>query len=331
MKYCFRFLISILLIVAMLPSCKKNLPSDIVAKIDGDTITVAEFTAEFFPLVEGYDTPSSDQAKEALKNLKEALLDQLIENRLILHEAPQMGITVTDDELEEALVSIQRSYPEGGFEEVVQDEASLLRWKEQLRERLLIEKVISRVSQVTSPIDEKTMRQYYEKHREEFAVAEQVRVRQIVVKDRKDAESILSKLKRGGPFDELARKYSSGPEAKEGGDLGFFGQGEMPEEFDVVFSLQAGEISDIVQSPYGYHIFQVMAKQERSESGFAEVKDQIRQLIVREEEEKAFHDWLKTVKKRANIRVNQSALEGIELPVPQGEENKETQEGLGID
>ena len=331
MKYCFRFLTSILLILAILPSCKRSLPPDIVAEIDDDTITVAEFTEEYFPLVEGYSTPSSDQEQEALKNLKEALLDQLIEKRLILHEAPKMGITVSDDEVEEALASIKRGFPEGGFEEVVKDEASLLQWKERLHQRLLIEKVINRVSQITSPIDEKTMMQYYEKHREQFVVTEQVRVRQIVVKDRKDAESMLSKLKRGNPFDELARKYSSGPEAKEGGDLGFFGQGEMPEEFDVVFSLQAGEISDIVQSPYGYHIFQVVAKVKRSESGFTEVKDQIRQLIVRKEEEKAFQDWLKMVKKRANIRVNQNALEEIELPAPQREENKKMQEGVGID
>ena len=331
MKYCFRFLTSILLILSMLPSCTKNMPSHIVAEVDGDSITVTEFTAEFFPMVEGYTTPSLPEEKEALENLKEALLDQLIEKRLILHEAPKMGITVSDDEVEEALASIKRGFPEGGFEEVVKDEASLLQWKERLHQRLLIEKVINRVSQITSPIDEKTMMQYYEKHREQFVVTEQVRVRQIVVKDRKDAESMLSKLKRGNPFDELARKYSSGPEAKEGGDLGFFGQGEMPEEFDVVFSLQAGEISDIVQSPYGYHIFQVVAKVKRSESGFTEVKDQIRQLIVRKEEEKAFQDWLKMVKKRANIRVNQNALEEIELPAPQREENKKMQEGVGID
>ena len=326
MRYCFRFLTSILLILTIiLPSCKRNLPPHTVAEIDGDVITVAEYVTEFFPLVEGYDSPSSDQEKEELQNLKEALLDQLIEKRLILHEAPKMGITVGDEEVEEALASIQRSYPEGGFDEVVQDETTLLRWKEQLRQRLLIEKVISRVSQVTSSIDEKTMRQYYEKHREQFVVTEQVRVRQIVVKDRKDAESILRKLKRGDPFDELAKRHSTGPEAEEGGDLGFFGRGEMPEEFDVVFSLQAGEISDIVQSPYGYHIFQVVAKRGQSESDFAQVKDQIRNMIMREEADKTFQEWLKSIKKEAHITVNKSALEGIRLPEPQKQESEETQ------
>lgn len=325
MRNCFRFLTSILLILAILPSCQRNVPPHIMAEVDGDAITVTEFTTEFFPLVEGYDTPSSDQEKEALKNLKEALLDQLIEKRLILLEAPKMGITVGDDEVEEALASIQRGYPEGGFEEVLQDETTLLRWKEQLRQRLLIEKVISRVSQVTSSIDEKTMRQYYEKHREQFVVTEQVRVRQIVVKDRKDAESMLRKLKRGDPFDALAKQHSLGPEAEEGGDLGFFGRGEMPEEFDVVFSLQEGELSDIIQSPYGFHIFQVVAKRGQSELDFAQVKDQIRNVIIREEADKTFQDWLKSIKKEANITVNKSALEGIGLPEPQKQENEENQ------
>jgi peptidyl-prolyl cis-trans isomerase C len=325
MRSCLRSLTSILLILAILPSCKRNVPPHIVAEVDGDAITVVEFTTEFFPLVEGYDTPSSDQEKEALKNLKEALLDQLIEKRLILHEAPKMGITVNDDEVEEALAAIQRSYPEGGFDEVVQDEASLLRWKEQLRQRLLIEKVISRVSQVTSAIDEKTMRQYYEKHRKQFVVTEQVRVRQIVVKDRKDAESILRKLKRGDPFDALAKRHSLGPEAEEGGDLGFFGPGEMPEEFDVVFSLQEGDFSDIIQSPYGFHIFQVVAKRGQSELDFAQVKDQIRNAIMREEADKTFQDWLKSIKKEATITLNKSALEGIGLPEPQTQENEKNQ------
>jgi parvulin-like peptidyl-prolyl isomerase len=294
-----------------------------VAEVDDDTITVAEFTTEFFPLVKGYDIPPSDQEQEALENLKEALLDQLIEKRLIIHEAPKMGITVNDDEVEEVLAAIQRGYPEGGFEEVMQDEASLLRWKKHLRQRLLIEKVINRVSQVTSSVDEKTMRQYYEKHREQFLVTEQVRVRQIVVKDRKDAESMLRKLKRGDSFDALAKRHSLGPEAEEGGDLGFFGRGEMPEEFDVVFSLQEGEFSDIVQSPYGFHIFQVVAKRGQSELDFAQVKGQIRNVIMREEADKTFQVWLKSIKKKADITVNKNALEGIGLPEPQKQKDEE--------
>lgn len=315
-------LLSILMITAILSSCQKEMPSDIVAQVNSDSITVPEFTAELFPLVEGYQTPPTRQEEVDFKNLKKALLDQLIEKRLVLMEAQKMGITVGDDEVEDAFASIKRSYPQARFDEVVRDEAARRQWKESLHQRLLIEKVINRVSQLTSPIDEHTLRKYYKKHRSAFAVPEQVRVRQIVVKDRQEAEGLLRRIKRGESFEELARRHSTGPEAEIGGDLGFFGRGDMPEEFDVVFSLKAGETSNIVQSPYGYHIFQVVAKKGQSESNFDEVKDQVQKMMVREEEDKIFQSWLKKVKKRASISVNKKALENIGIPATRKETQK---------
>jgi peptidyl-prolyl cis-trans isomerase C len=315
-------ILSILLITAFLGSCQKEMPADIVAQVNSDSITVTEFTAELFPLVEGYQNPPTRQEEVDFKNLKKALLDQLIEKRLVLMEAQKMGITVSDDELEDAFAAIKRSYPQGRFDEVIRDEAVRRQWKEHLHQRLLIEKVINRVSQLTSPIDEPTLRKYYKKHRSEFVVPEQVRVRQIVVKDRQEAEGLLRRIKRGESFEELARRHSIGPEAEMGGDLGFFGRGDMPEEFDVVFSLKVGETSNIVQSPYGYHIFQVVAKREQSESNFDEVKDQVRKMMVREEEDKIFQSWLKKVKHKASIRVNKKALENIGLPAPRQETQK---------
>jgi peptidyl-prolyl cis-trans isomerase C len=319
MRCCLRFLISLLSILmaaAMLSSCQKDMPADIVAQVNSDSITVPEFTAELIPLVEGYQTPPTPQEENDFKNLKKALLDQLIEKRLILNEAQKMGITVSDDEVEDAFAFIKRSYPQGRFDEVVRDEAARRRWKEGLRQRLLIEKVINRVSQLTSPLDEHALRKYYKKHRSEFVVPDQVRVRQIVVKDRQEAEGLLKRIKRGDSFEELARRHSIGPEAEMGGDLGFFGRGDMPEEFDVVFSLKAGETSDIVQSPYGYHIFQVIARRDQTKSNYDDVKEQVKKMMVREEEDKIFRAWLKKVKKRASIMVNKKALENIELPAP---------------
>lgn len=322
MRYCFRSLILILMIASILSSCRRDMPPHTVAEVNGYSITIEEFTAELFPLVAGYQTPPSPQEKEDLKKLKKALLDQLIEKRLVLNEAQKMGLTVSDDEVEEVFAVIKGNYPQGGLDKIMRDEAAFRQWKEGLRQRLLIEKVITRVSQVTSLIDENALRKYYKKHRSDFMVPEQVRVRQIVVKDRQEAEGILKMLKGGGHFDELARRHSTGPEAEAGGDLGFFGKGDMPDEFNVVFSLKAGETSDIVQSPYGYHIFQVVAKRGQSESDFAEVKDQIRKMIVREQEEKIFRAWLKKAKKKASIRVNKKTLGEIDLPAPREEQQK---------
>jgi len=306
---------------AVLTACQSGLPPQIVAEIDGDSITVTEFKEELSSVIEGYQPHPSQQDQETLQKLKGTFLDQLIEKRLILHEARKMGITVNDEEVEEALESIKKGYPRGGFEEVVGGkEITLTQWKERLRQRLLIEKVINRVSQTTSPIDEHTLREYYEKHRKEFVVPEQVRVRQIVVRNIEDAKRIERRLKRGEPFEELAKRHSSGPEAEEGGDLGFFGPGDMPEEFEIVFSLKVGETSSIVQSPYGYHIFQVVAKREQAELGPTEVIEEIKNRILREREEKAFQGWLIEVKKKAKIRVNHKALKKIDFLNPKNKE-----------
>src|SRR4030042_3902523 len=124
MRSCLRPLISILpilMITAILSACQKAMPPDMVAQVNSDSITVTEFTAELFSLVEGYQNPPTRQEKVDFKNLKRALLDQLIEKRLVLNEANKMGITVSDDELEDAFASIKRSYPQGRVYGVVGD------------------------------------------------------------------------------------------------------------------------------------------------------------------------------------------------------------------
>jgi peptidyl-prolyl cis-trans isomerase C len=316
MRYWCCLLMAIVIPVALLTACTKELPPSVVAAVDSDSITVEEFTAELVPLVSSYQSPPSPQEEADFKNLKKALLDQLIDKRIILAEAQKMGITVPEDELEDAFTRLKKSYPQGGFDELLRNDAALRQWKEGLRQRLLIEKVINRVSQPAAVVDEDAVRKYYKKHRADFIASDQVRARQIVVKSRQEAEDLLKRIKGGDSFEELARKHSIAPEADQGGDLGFFGRDDMPEEFNVVFSLQVGETSGIVQSPYGYHIFHVVAKRGEKESNFDEVKDRIGKMIAQEQEEKVFQRWLKKVKRKESITVNKGALEAIRPPVP---------------
>lgn len=310
------------LVLALICSCQKALPPNVVALVNGDPITLEGFTSDLYQIAKGYHSPPTDQEEADFRQLKEALLQQAIEKRLILQEAQRLGVAVSDDELQEAYAYITRSYPQGGFEELMKDEQRRRQWKEGLEERLLIEKVINRVSLSPTVPDERTLKKFYKKHRAAFAHPEQVRARQIVVKNREDAEGILSRLKRGDPFDELARRHSIAPEAQQGGDLGYFSRGEMPEEFEVVFSLHPGEISDIVKSPYGYHIFQVVARREGAVPEFSEVKDQVMRMAIQEEEDRLFAAWIKKVKKRARIRINRALLESI-TPPPEQQGGKE--------
>jgi peptidyl-prolyl cis-trans isomerase D len=142
---------------------------------------------------------------------------------------------------------------------------------------------------------------YYNQHREEFRVSEEVNVRHILIKSplpgpdgkvdpkamdaaRAKAQDVLKQVKAGGNFAELAKKYSEDPgSAKDGGSLGFIGKGRTVPEFEkAAFSLPKGGTSDLVQSSYGFHIIHVDDKQEAHLKSLDEVKAQIEPLIKQE-------------------------------------------------
>src|SRR5256885_4003294 len=142
------------------------------------------------------------------------------------------------------------------------------------------------------------LQSYYDQHRDEFRVPEQVNVRHILIKTplpgpdgkvdakgaeeaRKKAEDVLKKIKSGGNFAELAKKYSEDPgSAKDGGSLSWIGKGRTVPEFEkAAFSLPKGGTSDLVQSSYGFHIIHVDDKQDAHLKTLEEVKDQIQSVI----------------------------------------------------
>jgi peptidyl-prolyl cis-trans isomerase D len=147
-------------------------------------------------------------------------------------------------------------------------------------------------------VTQQELQSYYEQHRDEFRVPEQVNVRHILIKTplpgadgkvdqkavdaaRAKAEDILKKVKAGGNFAELAKKYSEDPgSAKNGGSLGWIGKGRTVPEFEkAAFSLPKGATSDLVQSSYGFHIIHVDDKQDAHVKSLDDVKAQIEPLI----------------------------------------------------
>lgn len=147
-------------------------------------------------------------------------------------------------------------------------------------------------------ITDSEIEDYYKKHINLYQEPEQIRARHILIKpdnDKKSAkskiENILKEIKAGGNFEELAKKYSACPSKNQGGDLGFFGRGQMVKPFeDAAFSLKVGEISDIVKTSFGFHIIKLEEKKEAKTKPLSENKEGIKNTIynqkVREEGER---------------------------------------------
>jgi len=283
-----------------------GLPEHIIAQVNEEQIPVEELEREFKELIL---EPGKEVKGIELGNLKQAYLDQVIERKILVQEARRLGIKISQEELNQAISEIKMDYPGEGFGEKLGLEGTTLEeWKSRLEEKLLAEKIIRGAFHPPEKIDEKEALQYYEDHRSSFQIALKVRARQIVVADGEEAIQILKRLKKGENFEKLAKEKSLGPEKVQGGDLGYFSQGEKPTEFDSVFTMEVGAISEVIKSPYGYHIFKLEEKTQPRQIPFDEAKLEILQELGREKGEENYQKWFKDLKGRAKVKVNKKWL-----------------------
>jgi parvulin-like peptidyl-prolyl isomerase len=283
-----------------------GLPEHIIAQVNEEQIPVEEFDREFRELIL---EPGKELKEAGLGALRQAYLDQVIERKILIQEARRLGIKVSQDELSRAISEIKMDYPGEGFgEKLGLKGISLEEWKIRLEEKLLAEKVIRRASHLQEKIDEKEALRYYGDHRSFFQVGPKVRARQIIVADGEEAIQILKRLKKGESFEKVAMEKSLGPEKAQGGDLGYFGPGEKPTEFDHVFTMEMDTISEVIKSPYGYHIFKLEEKIPPRQIPFEEAKLGILQELEQKKGEENYQRWLKGLKGKAKVKINKNRL-----------------------
>ncbi|MBI3397738.1 MAG: peptidylprolyl isomerase [Deltaproteobacteria bacterium] len=311
-SFCLLSTFCILSVVA----CKKHeeekkliSPADVVIRINDKEITYGGFHDIFkSQFLEGEG--AAEIKEEELKDLKKALVNQIIEEELMLEEANRVALTVSEKEFSKEMEEIKKEYSGDSFESTIMNRyGSLDKWKEEIRKKLLIRKIVDEAITSKILVKEGEARKYYKENSADYNVKEQVRARMIVVKTEEEASKVRERLKKGEDFAKVAEEVSLGPEAKKGGDLGFFGRGEMPKEFeDVVFSLPSGKISDIVKTVYGYHIFRVEDKRKAKSQTFSEVKKEIIEKLRREKSDMEFQAWMKELKQKARIEVKEELL-----------------------
>jgi parvulin-like peptidyl-prolyl isomerase len=223
----------------------------LAATVNGEPIYLVDYERqvsqyEAAMIVAGEDL-SSAEGQERLLQARVQILNWMIEQRLIEQAAAEMGIAITDEQVDTELAqTIESGGGEAAFEDWLEQNGMTRQdaWRE-LRAEMIGAAVAERI---ISAVPES---------------AEQVHARHILVATREDAEQILAQLQANADFNELARTYSLDENTREnGGDLGFFPRGVLmaPEIEEAAFSLQSGQISEVVQSSFGYHIVKVVEK-----------------------------------------------------------------------
>ncbi|MCK4503773.1 MAG: peptidylprolyl isomerase [Desulfuromonadales bacterium] len=300
----------LLLLLLGLGGCQQQEPLPIplppLLKVGVRQLTQQQFVQA---LQETYPDISVLAVPEQLQ-LKEQLLKQLIDRELILGEASRLNVKLTPDEFDAATAEIRGNYSEAEFATVLgQMKASPKSWFAALRLRLLTAKVSNVAIASHVQVGDKETETYYLNHREEFHRPVEIRARQMLFKTRSEADRVLKLLKGGASFAELAKQYSQSPDRERGGALGYFSAGVLPEEFDqVLFKLPVQQVSEAVESSYGFHLFLVERKRRAGIRSYAVVKDEIKALIYQQKEEIAFHNWLKNLQATTKIEIDRKQL-----------------------
>jgi len=186
-----------------------------------------------------------------------------------------------------------------------------------LYENFLMEMTKSKVS-----ISKEEIEEYYKTHEEEFKRGESVRVYQILVPSESEALEILSLLKKSPPnqFEKIAKERSISPEGSKGGDMGYFQRGELPLEIeDVVFSLKVGELSPVVKSSFGYHIFKVVEKKGARLLPLKEVEKSIAENLLYQKRDTLEKELINNAKNNLKWKIY---FENLPFNYIKGEENE---------
>ena len=292
-------------------------PKDaVVAEVNGSNITVDKLHDEIQLLMQQFRVANKNALTEEEKLLlKTKGLNRIIRNNLLVREASSSGISLTRDEYEVAFGEAKSGYEGDSFREFLKDvRISPKLWQTRLKNNLLINKLINTKFKLKLSDDETRARAYYKAHKEKFKIGKMVHAFHIMVPSEDESKVLRSAIKsQKKSFSELARMYSLSPEAPIGGDLGYFEIGQMPEEFGPIVQLKKNQVSEVIKTPYGYHIFKIVDVKTSRQLSFSESKKNIFEQFARDEQSDNFKKWLMELKNNSNIKINENVLSEVSL------------------
>jgi peptidyl-prolyl cis-trans isomerase SurA len=308
--------ISGIIFCAILACCVAVSSAEVVDKIavvvNDDIITNSEIERLLIPVYHQYKNMYSGQELiSKLEEIRSRIVEQLIGDKLLSGEAKKLGIEATEEEVGARLNEAISQFPNRrAFELAIAGQGLTVkdlkeRYKEQLTVRKLInQKVGSRI--IITPVE---IGDYYKEHSADFARAEEIKLRNILIRKEPDNQKALEiitdiseKLKSGSDFTELAASYSQGSGAPEGGLMGYVKKGDlMPEVESVVFGMKEGDVSGIIDAGGGYYIFKVEERKSEHTRPLSEVRMEIEDAIYRERMSLKVRQLVEDLKKNAYI------------------------------
>lgn len=297
-------------------AAQKQALKDKVAVVNGSVITGTDFDAEISRVRQQFRSMGQPFPSVRLPEIKKQVLEQLIGRELLYQTSQKKGFKVDEAAVNEQLTALKKRFPSeaefnNALSEMNQSEAAI---KSQLERNMAIKEFVDKEFVQKITISDKESKAYYESNQNLFKQSEQVQASHILInidpqadasqkaEARKKLEKIRKRLQKGEDFAALAKEFSQCPSNAKGGDLGYFGRGQMVPPFEqAAFALKPGTISDIVETKFGYHLIKVIDKKSESTIPYKDVKEKLEQRLKQEKIQKEITLYVEQLKEKAKV------------------------------
>ena len=280
------FLILLLsLTISVLTGCeqKGKSSSAVLVKVGKSEVTQDDFLKEVSRI------PEWAKGQFSGKEGKEKFLDELIKRELVYQDAKKMKLDKDPEYLEKVK----------DFEKMT-----------------LISLILKKEVEEKAKVDDAEVKEFFDKNADKFTIGTQLRASHILVDTEDQAKKIRERIRKGESFAKLAETLSKDKgSASKGGDIGYFGSGQMVPEFErAVMGLKINEVSEPVKTRFGYHIIQLTDVKKGETASFEQSKEAIKKQLLAEKQKSLIDSYIATLMKQANIKKNEDALASIPLP-----------------
>lgn len=289
----------------------------IAARVNGVEITVEEYQQMVSSNIERYEAEARSPFPEDQRSMLERrVLDGLITRATLESETQRLGITVAAAEIEAILAQFRGQFPdEDTFKNVLQQQGyTEERFEAELQRQMAIEQLFEQEVFAAITVEEQELQDFYEENTMYFEQPEQVSARHIILTTqgasddaarsaiRQEIEGLRRRIAGGEDFAKVAREHSQDGSAARGGSLGTFGRGQMVPAFEeVAFSLPVGELSQVVETQFGYHLVEVTERIPARTIPYPEVRGQIEDFLLEDVRNRAAEDYVEDLRSRANV------------------------------
>ena len=322
-----RFLIGLfLLALSPLTLTADTVVEEIIARVNNQIITRSDYLREQQQLKEESQNQDPAHAEQLAGDTQKEVLRGLIDKQLLLDKGKDLGISAETDlikRLDDMRKQMKLDTMEDLEKAAESQGVSFEDFKQNLRTEIITQQVIQKEVGSRINISKQDEQKFYDQHRSELARAEAVRLSEILISTenanndevkvqaaKAKADDLLKQIREGAAFADIAKKYSQGPSASEGGDLGYFERGKLAKQLeDLTFNLQKKQVSDVVRTKQGFVILMVTDHVAPGVPALADIEGRVQEALYMQKLQPALREYLSKLREEAFIDIKQGYVD----------------------